>query len=368
MPQVEEAPIQTDGLIIRRPIEADIPDIALACADPETQEWLPGLPAPYDEAVAREFVTRLAPELWQRGGRTWSVVDAGTGRLLGNVGLPRVALADGVAEVGYWVAPWARRQRVASRAAAAAASYAFGQGMGRVELMTDCLNTASQRTAIAAGFTYEATRVSAARRRDGSRGDLFAWRRLPDDPAGPSPRTFPDLPAGGLTDGVVTLRTSVMDDLPMLLECLQDKETARWGPVAVATPEKMRGRLRRVQSDLLVGRQAQFTVVDAETGQPCGDCTVRMDSAALGIAGLGYMIHPAYRGRGFATRAARLGGDWALSLPAVSRLEVSAVVDNEASLRVIEKAGFAYEGVLRGYLPNPAGGRWDVGQSARVRD
>ncbi|WP_163508866.1 GNAT family N-acetyltransferase [Fodinicola acaciae] len=366
---MEDVRIETDGLILRAPTEADIPDIVGGCSDPSTQLWLPGLPSPYDEAAARDFVTRMAPELWQRGGRTWSVLDAATGRLLGNVGLPRWEAMNGVAEVGYWVAPWARRQRVASRAAAAAARYAFEQGAGRVELLTDCLNTASQRTAIAAGFTYEATQVSGGRRRDGSRGDMFVWRRLPDDPAGPSPRTFPDLPGGRLTDGVVALRTSVEDDLQVLVECFQDKETRRWETnERTRSVDFVRNRVRRTQADLLTGRQAQFTVVDVESGQPCGDCTVRLQSAVLGIAGLGYMIHPAYRGRGLATRAARLAADWALSLPAVSRVEVSAVVGNAASLRVIEKAGFRYEGVLRGYLPNPDGPRWDVGQSARVRD
>ncbi|WP_279583138.1 GNAT family N-acetyltransferase [Fodinicola feengrottensis] len=129
----------------------------------------------------------------ERGGRTWSVLDAGTGRLLGNVGVPRVAPADGVAEVGYWVAPWARRQRVAARAAVAATKWAFAHGSGRVELMTDVRNTPSQRVAIAAGFVRESVRTSAGTDRDGSRTDLICWRRLPGDPDGPSKRLLPDL-------------------------------------------------------------------------------------------------------------------------------------------------------------------------------
>jgi RimJ/RimL family protein N-acetyltransferase len=365
---MDDLTIAVDGLVLRPPSEADISDIVEACSDPLTQRWLPGLPAPYTAQNAHLFVTTIAPGLADKGGRTWSVLDAGTERLLGNVGLPRVEKTSGVAEVGYWVAPWARGQRVATRAAKAATRWAFEHGMGRVELMTDPANVRSQRVAIAAGFVRESVRVGADILRDGTRGDLICWRRLAGDPEGPSVRAFPDPPAEGLSDGVVTLRTPIIEDAQALLECRQDNETRRWlSQPKELTLDAVRRTVELAEADLLGGVAAHFTVVEVATGAACGDCTVGLAFPLLGSGNLGYMIHPAFRGRGYATRAARLAADWALSLPSIGRLEAGAVVKNEASLRVIAKAGFTYEGVLHGFLPNPAGPRWDVGVSSRTQ-
>jgi len=53
------------------------------------------------------------------------------------------------------------------------------------------------------------------------------------------------------------------------------------------------------------------------------------------------------RGRGLATRALVLTARWALGHEDVARVQLRADVENEASRRVAEKAGFRLEGVLR---------------------
>jgi RimJ/RimL family protein N-acetyltransferase len=59
---------------------------------------------------------------------------------------------------GYWVAPWARRRGVATRATRLVADHALTTlGLARVELLADIDNTPSQRVAEHAGFIREGT-------------------------------------------------------------------------------------------------------------------------------------------------------------------------------------------------------------------
>ncbi|GAB2289709.1 hypothetical protein Dimus_024018 [Dionaea muscipula] len=66
---------------------------------------------------------------------------------------------------------------------------------------------------------------------------------------------------------------------------------------------------------------------------------------------IGYIVSPRYWGKGIATQAVRLLAssifhEW----PHLERLEALVDVENTASQRVLEKAGFQRDGVLRKYL------------------
>lgn len=63
-------------------------------------------------------------------------------------------------------------------------------------------------------------------------------------------------------------------------------------------------------------------------------------------AEIGYVLSPAARGRGAATRTVKLLTDWCFQLGFV-RLELWIDVTNPASERVAERAGYVKEGVLR---------------------
>ena len=64
---------------------------------------------------------------------------------------------------------------------------------------------------------------------------------------------------------------------------------------------------------------------------------------------IGYWLAPAARGRGVATRAVRILGDWAFASLPVDRIGITAEPGNRASCAVAERAGFTYEGVLRSW-------------------
>ncbi|MGI6209918.1 MAG: GNAT family N-acetyltransferase [Anaerolineae bacterium] len=62
---------------------------------------------------------------------------------------------------------------------------------------------------------------------------------------------------------------------------------------------------------------------------------------------IGYDLGPAYWGRGYATEAVHALVGWCFANLGVHRIEADCVVGNEASERVLRKAGFTAEGVWR---------------------
>jgi RimJ/RimL family protein N-acetyltransferase len=357
---MSEGAIEAHGVRLRRFRSDDVSDIVAGCADPLTRRFIDGLPAPYTEVDARWWVTQGAPAAFAVGGAAYAVADPATDRLLGTVGLSNPVPQRGQAELGYWVAPWARRRGVATAATRALAGHAFAAGTARLELLTHVENTASQRVALAAGFRPEGVRRSASPDRRTGRRDLTVWVRLADDPPGPSERPLPDLPGSRLTDGVVVLRRLGPDDVEETYRLHRDPEVvaSRVPPEAPGRDEVER-RCRAAESQWLVGTAAAMALLDAASGEFVGNCTLIYDQPASGQAMLGYSLLPRWRGRGHATRAVRLLARWGFDQVGLARLWAGTLPGNVASQRVLEKAGFRREGLLRGRLPGTAGSRAD---------
>jgi RimJ/RimL family protein N-acetyltransferase len=352
--------IDGHGVRLRPWQAADADDVAAACADPVTQRFLQHLPAPYTRRDAVWWVTAGAPAAWAAGGAAYAVVDPATDRLLGGVGASRGSAERRQAEIGYWVAPWARGRGVATAAASALSAWLFAAGTARVELLTAWENIASQRVAQSAGFRREGVRRGALAERDGRRYDALAWSRLADDPPGPTPRLLPDLPGGRLTDGVVLLRPLRPGDAEFLyvLHTLPDVVDTSV-PAVAPDREEVALRCGRAAAHWLAGERADLVIVDAGSGAPTGDIGLYYQEPATGQAAIGYCLLPAWRGRGYATRAARLVAAWAFHAAGIPRLVAGTRPDNVGSQRVLERAGFRREGYLRGRLPLPHGGRLD---------
>lgn len=151
------------GLQLRPFVESDADVLVQAYADPAIERWhRRTLTA--DEAL--EWVRGRAGARWQaETGAEWAVTDSGV--VVGRVGLPMLHLAEGVAEVGYWVLPEGRGRGVAGRALTAMTEWCFALGLHRVELGHSVLNEASCRVAVKNGFELEGTRRSALLHPDG---------------------------------------------------------------------------------------------------------------------------------------------------------------------------------------------------------
>lgn len=62
---------------------------------------------------------------------------------------------------------------------------------------------------------------------------------------------------------------------------------------------------------------------------------------------MGYWLGEPFWGRGIATRAVRASSEWAFDSYKVVRVFATVFAHNTASIRVLEKSGFAREGILR---------------------
>ena len=75
-----------------------------------------------------------------------------------------------------------------------------------------------------------------------------------------------------------------------------------------------------------------------------------------------YGIAPRWRGRGLGSRAARLGAQWATSLPGVSSVELRIDQDATASQHVAVNTGFVVVGTVIQFVP----GRCAHGRLPRI--
>ena len=111
-----------------------------------------------------------------------AIADAGDDAFLGAVSL-HVEAAQRRAEIGYWVAPWARGRGAATRAVALLGRWAIEErALLRVALHVDHDNAASQRVAERAGFVREGT-LRSYEERKGLRRDLVVFSLVPGDVA-----------------------------------------------------------------------------------------------------------------------------------------------------------------------------------------
>ncbi|MFC4062148.1 GNAT family N-acetyltransferase [Planomonospora corallina] len=358
--------IPAGPVLLRGLTGADVGPMTRACADPEIVRFIPTVPVPYGRGDALHYL-EVAERLWAAGGASFAVADPGTGEWLGNIGL-KAPDPRGNGEIGYLIAPWARRRGVATAATRALTEWAFARGVHRMALLAEVDNLASQRVALAAGFRHEGVQREAEPRRDGTRGDLAAFARLSTDSGEPVRPYLPFFPGGSLSDGVVRLTPLAVEDADDYHALRSLPETVEHTvPAQVPDPEDSERFCREAGMRWLEGARVELAIRDAADGAFAGHVQLSNIVPPLGQAMVGYSMLPEFRGRGFATRAVELVVDWALGHTPLARIVAGTDVDNTASQRVLEKAGFAREALLHGLLPRPDGTRRDDLQWYRMR-
>jgi RimJ/RimL family protein N-acetyltransferase len=155
-------------------------------------------------------------------------------------------------------------------------------------------------------------------------------------------------PEPPLTDGEIVLRMRRADDIAAIAEASRDPETQRRLNDGPLSEEAQRETVARTEQQWATGRGAPFVIADARDDRPLGllNLQLREDEE---VANLAVSVFPEARGRGIASRALRLGALWGLRDLGLARVAAEAAVDNHASIRAIEKAGFQREGTLRAH-------------------
>jgi RimJ/RimL family protein N-acetyltransferase len=348
--------VELDGLVLHgarlslRPWRSsDAGAVTEIMRDHRMREFL-ALPSPYTREDAEDFVGPFARRARQEASSLeCAVVETVTDGLVGSAALRLRRDPD----IGYWIAPVAQGNGYAVEATRVLARWGFEQRLHRIELHCDVRNLASARTALRAGFRYEGTRREYLADGD-TRHGLATFARTAGDGGAAVPTAFRPFPAHGMSDGVVTLRVTRADDAGALRET-DDPLTLAWNFTGRAhPPEDVRTAASRAGLDWLVGSAAPFTIADAASGRVAGSLRLRR-AGPPGVGGVGYVVHPDFRGRGYSARALRLLIAWAFRDGGFARLELGAKVGNLASQRAARAAGFEPDGTRAARLRNADG-------------
>jgi RimJ/RimL family protein N-acetyltransferase len=145
-----------------------------------------------------------------------------------------------------------------------------------------------------------------------------------------------------LRERELLLRPWVPDDLEDLVEAANDPEIGRWMPAIPYPYARSDGEayLRRSRD-----HDGAFAIV--ERGRLVGGIAV--NARKWKRAEIGYWVRADARGRGIGSRALILATDWGFG-HGYRRLQLHTDVENVASQRVAEKAGFRREGVMRAWI------------------
>jgi RimJ/RimL family protein N-acetyltransferase len=343
--QLADLELRSARLLLRPWQPADAATVAEIMRDPRMVEHLP-LPHPYTAGDATEFVTAAAAGV---AGRLLLAV-VRDGRLVGAIGMD-LPTRDTSTEIGYWVRSDDWGNGYATEAVRTLVRFAFEHGLHRVRIQADVGNVASARVALRAGFSFEGIARLGSRSQQGL-ADHAVFARLATDPDGQLPPTWPDFTE--LSDGVLLLRKPRPDDWPTLYAEGSNAESRRWGFGGEYAEQTAVQRARAARLDWLIGRSADLIICDVATGTGAGMMNLRWVGPPDVVA-VGYGILPEFRGRRFTTRALRLIADWAFGHTSIVRLELGCKVDNVASMRSAELAGFLRDGRFASRLRNPDG-------------
>ncbi len=151
----------------------------------------------------------------------------------------------------------------------------------------------------------------------------------------------------------VRIRRAEPNDASFLQAVRAEPSAARFQPLRPYSEQQLRAIFERramMSLDRRLDGKVQWVILADD--RAAGWISLDVTSREHGIGAVGYTVSEAFQGRGIATRALRIVVDIAFAPEQVNleRLEAVAAVDNIASRRVVEKAGFAPEGTARGLL------------------
>src|SRR5690554_4483899 len=160
-------------------------------------------------------------------------------------------------------------------------------------------------------------------------------------------------PLPTLSEGAVTIRPiRVRDARAMERELLDNRSwlsrweaTSPYGPTEFDVKYSIRNLLAHARS----GQGIPFAIeVDGEFAGQLNVSGITFGS--LASATLGYWVSERFAGRGATPTAVALATDHCFFSLGLHRMEICIRPENSASLRVVEKLGFRYEGLRRRYI------------------
>ncbi|WP_354638617.1 GNAT family N-acetyltransferase [Kitasatospora camelliae] len=171
------------------------------------------------------------------------------------------------------------------------------------------------------------------------------------------------VPAGRMADaaqpvlalaGGLELRPWQLGDADALVAAGRDPAIRQWNLLSVPDREAARGRIERMHRRWTAETGAVWAIAP-DGGTAVGLIGWNDIDLAGGGAEIVYWVLPPARGAGVVVEATRRISRWALDDLGLHRLRLCHAVANPASCRVAEKAGYTYEGTMRGALRHADG-------------
>jgi ribosomal-protein-alanine N-acetyltransferase len=136
----------------------------------------------------------------------------------------------------------------------------------------------------------------------------------------------------------VNLRLMEREDLPLLREWVNDLDfVGEFEPVSQETQRDLER-----QYDALT--EGQWFFIEKKDGTKIGYVAHFLKDK---LVELGYSLVPDERGKGYGTEAVRIAVDYLFLSKNIVRIQVETDPENVASQRILQKAGFTKEGVIR---------------------
>jgi RimJ/RimL family protein N-acetyltransferase len=155
-------------------------------------------------------------------------------------------------------------------------------------------------------------------------------------------------PRSGLQVGELLLRPPTDADVPSIAPAFRDDSVGG----EAGMPKLTEAELRRFMGEPLAELRSSgrlFPVMIVEGEAIVGGASLNNYEPFRDRVEIGYWLFPQGRGRGIATRVARALAEHAFQVGIV-RVEAVVRPENEPSVRVLERAGFTREGLLRSLL------------------
>jgi RimJ/RimL family protein N-acetyltransferase len=154
-----------------------------------------------------------------------------------------------------------------------------------------------------------------------------------------------------ISDGTVLLRPFRLEDAEetynAVRESLADlKPWMSWAHDDYSFNET-REFIRITRARWNEGTLFAFAITDERTGLVLGGCSLSHIHPVYSLCNLGYWVRSSRHGQGIAGQAAKLAARYAFEKAGLIRVEIVIALGNQASIRVAEKVGAHYEGILR---------------------
>jgi diamine N-acetyltransferase len=159
-----------------------------------------------------------------------------------------------------------------------------------------------------------------------------------------------------LESDTVLLRALEPEDLDVLYQWENDSELWKYG--STLTPYSkfaLRDYLSNSLQDIFHSRQLRLMVVHKETGKPIGTTDLYDYDPINRRAGMGILLDPAYRNKGFGTEVLLLSKVYAFRFLQLEQLYAYVPESNISSFKLFSKCGYMQSGILKSWLKTESG-------------